>query len=100
MRLHRTSLLMMAAVTSFMTVAPQFAEAAVTRTTSHVNMRHGPGANYRRITTIPPGTNVHVHGCPSNWCLVTWRRNKGWVNARYLVTLSTTAVSPVKKFGQ
>ena len=76
------------------------ADAAVTRTTAHLNMRFGPGVDYRRVTTIPPGQVVNVHGCPSNWCVVSWRRHKGYVSGRYLSTHKTTVVSPIDKFGQ
>ena len=76
------------------------ADAAVTRTTSHVNMRFGPGPNYRRVTTIPPGQTINVLGCTGNWCAVTWRRHQGYVNARYLSTHKTLIVSPLYAFGQ
>lgn len=80
-------------------VTPNVAEAAVTRTTAHLNMRFGPGVNYRRITTIRPGQVVNVLACPNTWCVVTWRRHKGWVNGRYLWSHVTEIVSPLKKFG-
>ncbi len=81
-------------------VAPTTADAAVTRTTSHLNMRHGPGVDYRRVTTIPPGQIVNVLGCTGNWCAVKWRRHQGYVNARYLSTHKTLIVSPLYAFGQ
>jgi uncharacterized protein YraI len=76
------------------------AEAAVTRTTSHLNMRFGPGADFRRVTTIPPGQTINVLGCTGNWCAVIWRRHQGYVNARYLSTHKTLIVSPLYAFGQ
>jgi uncharacterized protein YraI len=101
MRTIFSALLIAAALfTAEATVVPGQADAAVTRTTSHLNMRHGPGANYRRVTTIPPGQIVNVLGCTGNWCAVIWRRHQGYVNARYLSTHKTLIVSPLYAFGQ
>ena len=101
MRAVLSGLLMAAAVfATGVSVAPTTADAAVTRTTSHLNMRHGPGVDYRRVTTIPPGQIVNVLGCTGNWCAVKWRRHQGYVNARYLSTHKTLIVSPLYAFGQ
>jgi uncharacterized protein YraI len=78
-----SGLLIGAAVASAGVVAaPSTADAAVTRTTRHLSMRHGPGVDYRRATTIGPGQIVNVLGCTGNWCAVMWRRHRGYVNAR------------------
>ena len=81
-------------------MGPTSADAAVTRTTSHLNMRHGPGVDYRRVTRIPPGKMVNVLGCTGTWCAVIWRRHQGYVNARYLSTHKTLILSPLYAFGQ
>jgi uncharacterized protein YraI len=67
----------------------------VTRTTRHLNMRRGPGPNYRRVTTIPPGRIINLKGCTGHWCAVTWRRHRGYVNAHYLSTHKTKIASPI-----
>ena len=101
MRSLLSALLIGAAVITGASVAlPNAADAAVTRTTSHLNMRFGPAAHYRRVTTIPPGQSIHVVGCTGNWCAVIWRRHQGYVNARYLSTHKTMIVSPLYAFGQ
>lgn len=101
MRAFLSAVLIGAAVMTTGTVAvPGVADAAVTRTTSHLNLRHGPGANYRRVTTIPPGRLVNVLGCTGNWCAVIYRRHQGYVNARYLSTHKTLITSPLYAFGQ
>ena len=101
MRSVLSGLLIAAAVfTAGATAGSSSADAAVTRTTSHLNMRHGPGVDYRRVTTIPPGQIVNVLGCTGNWCAVIWRRHQGYVNARYLSTHKTMIVSPLYAFGQ
>jgi len=100
MRSFLAALLVASAILTGGAVVPDSADAAVTRTTSHLNLRHGPGANYRRVTTIPPGQIVNVLGCTGNWCAVLWRRHQGYVNARYLSTHKTMIVSPLYAFGQ
>ena len=101
MRALFSALLIVAAVATAVTVAaPSTADAAVTRTTRHLNMRHGPGVDYRRVTTIGPGELVNVLGCTGNWCAVIWRRHQGYVSARYLSTHKTLIVSPLYAFGQ
>ena len=63
MRSLLSALLIAAAVMTGISVAvPSTADAAVTRTTRHLNLRHGPGVDYRRVTTIPPGQIVNVVG--------------------------------------
>jgi len=100
MRSFLAALMIASAVTTGASITvPSSADAAVTRTTSHLNMRHGPGANYRRVTTIPPGQMVNVLGCTGNWCAVIWRRHQGYVNARYLSTHKTLITSPLYAFG-
>jgi len=71
------------------------AAAGVTRTTMHLNIRRGPGPNYRRVATIPPGRIVNLKGCSGHWCAVTWRRHRGYVNAHYLSTQKITITSPI-----
>jgi uncharacterized protein YraI len=48
-----------------------------------VNLRSGPGASHARITVIPAGAQVQVHGCGA-WCRVTYDGRSGWVAARYV----------------
>ncbi|MCB1499233.1 MAG: SH3 domain-containing protein [Bauldia sp.] len=100
MRLLLAALLLSSSIGGTVAVSVSPADAAVTRTTSHLNMRFGPGANYRRVTTIPPGQTINVLGCTGNWCAATWRRHQGYVNARYLSTHKTLIVSPLYAFGQ
>lgn len=100
MRILLSAAVVAASLFGGVTIAPQSADAAVTRTTAHLNLRFGPGANYRRVTTIPPGQIVNVHGCPTKWCAVSWRRHKGYVNSRYLSTHKTMVVSPTYMFGR
>lgn len=62
--------------------------AVVTRS---VNIRNGPGTNYRVIGQLRAGTRVDVGGCRGNWC----RAAGGWVSASYLAGRgSTVMVNP------
>jgi uncharacterized protein YraI len=100
MRVFMSAMIVVSGLFAAEIVLPNAAEAAITRTTSHLNMRFGPGVNYRRIATIRPGRVVNVLSCPNSWCVVLWRGNKGWVNGRYLWSHVTEIVSPLEKFGR
>lgn len=56
-----------------------------------LNVRSGPGTNYRVIGALANRDRVHVLNCQmsgsSRWCqieMMTDMRERGWVNARYL----------------
>lgn len=68
---------------------PAAAYAANAYTTGDVNMRAGPSTGFPRITTLPEGVGVTVHGCTRgwSWCDTSWRGARGWVSARYLESL-------------
>jgi len=74
--------------------APAYAQ-GVTRTTRALNLRRGPGPQYRRVRVIPAGRIVNVMGCKGNWCAITFRSSRGYVYAGYLSTHTTTITSPV-----
>ena len=81
--MRRLSILPAAAlVTAF---AASTAAAAPGVATGNVNMRTEPTVNAARITTIPAGAPLEVHGCPS-WCQVTFNGRTGWVSSNYIST--------------
>lgn len=56
-----------------------------------LNVRSGPGTNYRIVGALANNDRVHVLNCQMNgssrWCrieMITDMRGRGWVNARYL----------------
>ncbi len=55
------------------------AEPAVTTATA--NLRAGPGAQFGRIATLPPGAVVNLIRCRVSWCEVTYRGLRGFVSA-------------------
>ena len=53
--------------------------------TASVNVRSGPGTQYRVVDTLYPGEEVNIETCRSNgWCLIEHSGPDGWVSARYL----------------
>lgn len=63
-----------------------FASASVAdEATASVNVRSGPGTQYRVVDTLYPGEQVNIETCRSNgWCLIEHSGPDGWVSARYL----------------
>jgi hypothetical protein len=52
--------------------------------TTSVNVRSGPGTQYRILDTLRPGQAVDIGRCSGAWCFVTKTGPNGWVNSRYL----------------
>ncbi|BAY10351.1 SH3 domain-containing protein [Calothrix sp. NIES-2098] len=53
-----------------------------------LNLRTGPGTNYRVIRQIPNGNDVRVIRTIQNsngivWFLVNYGNSRGWIDARY-----------------
>jgi uncharacterized protein YraI len=65
---------------------PAIAFADSAYTTGNVNMRAGPSTEFPRLTMLPAGAEVTIHGCTYgwSWCDTGWRGLRGWVSARYL----------------
>jgi len=74
-------------------VAPSLANAqnqtviAYTTATA-LNLRDGPGTQFRVITAMPRGSQVEVSYCSTNedWCFMTYGQYSGWASSRYLTT--------------
>lgn len=58
--------------------------AAAQSATTQLNMRSGPGPNYRVINVIPSGASVSVMRCVGGWCRVSFAGRTGFTNAGYL----------------
>ena len=54
--------------------------------TVDVNMRTGPGVQYRVRVVVPRGGRLSVQSCRRRWCNVRWRRLRGWVSRRYIAS--------------
>ena len=81
--------------------APGLAAAANAYTTGDVNSRAGPSVNFPRVTTLPAGVAVTIHGCLSDlgWCDTSWRGQRGWVSGRYLEYLYDDRRVLVRDYG-
>ncbi len=65
--------------------APQAAQAAEISAHAPVNLRSGPGTNYRIITLIPAGTRLTLTGDPSDgFYPVVYNGASGWAYGTYL----------------
>jgi hypothetical protein len=65
-------------------VSSASAFAAPARVDTHLNVRSGPGTNYRVVDSVSRGQVVDVQYCRGNWCFVEKPGPDGWVSARYL----------------
>lgn len=63
------------------TVASLAAPAVVT---GNVNVRSGPGTQYRVVDTVRRGERVDVDRCRGSWCFVEKRGPDGWIASRFL----------------
>lgn len=80
----KKTLIFIAAMAAFLASASMAQAGWEAYTTADVNMREGPGNQYRIIVVIPEGEPVYVHGCPGSWCDVEWDSYRGYVFWRYL----------------
>lgn len=69
--------------------------ASAATVTGDLNLRSGPGTNYRVIDTMPAGAQVRVIGCGGAWCRVNWRGAVGFASANYLGEGGAYAAAPV-----
>lgn len=52
--------------------------------TSDLNLRAGPGTNFRVVLSMPRGSRVDILDCRANWCQVDFRGRVGWASANFL----------------
>lgn len=54
--------------------------------TTDLNLRAGPGTDYKVISTIPNGAAVQIDGCveAATWCRVTYNGASGYGSGRYI----------------
>ncbi|TDQ66916.1 peptidase inhibitor family I36 [Maritalea mobilis] len=78
----KTTSLALAGVTVFTGAAMAFPATSKTA----LNVRSGPGTNYRVVDALYSGERVNVERCTNSrtWCYVTHSGPDGWVSAKYL----------------
>lgn len=56
------------------------------KTTSDLNLRHGPSTDYKVVEVIKKGSEVHVLSEKNGWSsvVVCASGNKGWVSSKYI----------------
>ena len=53
------------------------AMAAVTHTTSNLNLHGGPGTHHEIRAVIPAGAAIDIGSCGHTWCYMTWAGHVG-----------------------
>lgn len=83
MTLHRHKLSFAGAALALL-LGASAASAATAFASTTVNVRSGPGTDYRVVDSLRRGERVDVQRCIGSWCLVEKAGPDGWVNANYL----------------
>lgn len=60
---------------------------------SSLNVRSGPGTNYRTIGSLTAGTRVNVSDTSGSWSRISYGSGTGWVHSSYLVTPGSGSTS-------
>lgn len=68
--------------------------AAPATVTAHVNVRSGPGVEYRAVGSIPRNTVVDLGQCRGEWCQISSYGLSGWVSSQYLVDAPLPSPQP------
>ena len=64
------------------------AQIGIRYTSSNLNLRYGPGTNYKVIGLVPKGTMVTIdEDCNCQWVPVEYNGMVGYISTSYLVTL-------------
>ena len=63
------------------------AEAATGFTINDFNLYAGPGREFPRLERVPNNARLEVHGClrSYDWCDVSYRGERGWIDGNGLV---------------
>ncbi|MFJ6419205.1 SH3 domain-containing protein [Paeniglutamicibacter sp. NPDC091659] len=70
----------------------------ITKTTTNLNLRLGPGTKYRSWGILNKGTTVAKTGRTNGkWIQIKTHGKTGWVSSTYLRTSTTKAASPAQK---
>ena len=71
------------------------ARAALTHTTTNLNLRAGPGTHHRVKAIIPAGAPIDIESCGDAWCYMAWAGHVGYVKHQYLMHHVTQEVAPL-----
>ena len=59
-------------------------------TSVNLNLRSGPGTNYKVLTVVPQNVTIDLDEVPPTWLLVSYNGTKGYICTKYLKRLSGT----------
>ena len=71
------------------------AKAAITHTTTNLNLRAGPGTHHKIKAIIPAGAPIDIESCGHTWCYMAWAGHVGYVKHQYLMHHVTAEVAPL-----
>lgn len=71
-------------VTGALALSASAAFASPALVISDLNLRSGPGTQYRSVGVVPGGSTVNVFECQRGWCAVSAFGRNGFVNDNYL----------------
>jgi uncharacterized protein YraI len=89
----------LAAVTVLLTATA--VDAATGVAARRLSLHAGPGNDYPRIDRIPRDARVAVHGCirAYDWCDVTFRGHRGWVDGDSLAIFDGRRRLVIREYG-
>lgn len=85
---YKSALAAIAASLMLMTVPA----VAGTTVSASLNIRTGPGTDFRVVDVLSRGEHVEVHDCHRGWCRISHHGPDGWVSARYLSNAPRTHI--------
>lgn len=99
MKLTRQKALWAAAIGGVLVATPAFAISGYS--TSHLNLRTGPGTQYPIAGVMETNVRSEITGCLADysWCAVTVAGLSGWASAEYLVVDQNGAIMQVDEQG-
>jgi uncharacterized protein YgiM (DUF1202 family) len=69
-------------------------EAALTHTTTNLNLRAGPGTHHRVKAIIPAGAPIDIESCGDAWCYMSWAGHVGYVKHQYSGSSAARSCDP------
>lgn len=68
---------------------------------NNFNIFAGPGHDYERLVRVPENARVDVHSCEASydWCQVSWRGVRGWMDANGIEVRHAGRMVSVHDFG-
>lgn len=70
----------------------------VVNVTSSLNVREGPGTNYKKIGSLSNGTTVQVYSVHGDWVFMKAGKTTGYVNGKYLVKPSSKPPQKTRRY--